>query len=84
MIKDPMALKALDLARTKNGLFNFSAYGGDLPEYAISRIQESGASTLLSYPNLVYSYFRDPERLGLPNIHVSKTLLYKVSFKTLS
>ena len=71
MIKDPQTVQAIDLARTKDGIWGLAKNGGEIPDYAVTKIHESGASGLLAYPNILYGYFNDPDRLGLPNLHVS-------------
>ena len=65
--------QAMDLSLKRNGLYNFIETGGLLPGYAAKEIHEKGSSYVHAYQSIVYAYFEDKQRLGLPNTQVSYT-----------
>ena len=68
----------MDLSLNRNGLYNFIETGGDLPDFAARAIKEEGSSYVHAYQSIVYAYFSDKERLGLPNTQVSRDALASV------
>ena len=54
-------------------IYNPSDLNGKLPPEAITDINENGAGLIIVHQAITFSYFQDPERLGLPNVHVSVT-----------